>query len=294
MNVSTDDEFLAAFENCTLPFERWTHRAHVRVAYLYASRHDIEFAIDRMRSSIKTYNQATGTPETIDRGYHETITQAFMRLVFAANLRTGPHESSDEFCEANSELLSKFVLQSFYSSERLMTVKAKAEFVEPDLCQLPLETGKACGDEQQDDLDADSYTLVEELSEKQIEQLHALIQKQWWGGKRSLEDVKLMVENTSMMLGLVDKETDWLIGYCRVLTDFAFRATIYDVMVADDLRGFGLGKRLMDALCNHPKLQRVSFIYLACEPKLSPFYERCGFKTYEGKAEWMIKVQREE
>ncbi len=33
----TDDEFLAAFEDCTLPFEQWHHRAHVRVAFLYAS-----------------------------------------------------------------------------------------------------------------------------------------------------------------------------------------------------------------------------------------------------------------
>lgn len=26
-----DDEFLATFEDCTLPFEQWTHRAHVRI-----------------------------------------------------------------------------------------------------------------------------------------------------------------------------------------------------------------------------------------------------------------------
>jgi hypothetical protein len=29
----TDDEFLAAFEDCTLPFEQWHHRAHVRIAF---------------------------------------------------------------------------------------------------------------------------------------------------------------------------------------------------------------------------------------------------------------------
>lgn len=140
----------------------------------------------------------------------------------------------------------------------------------------------------------DIYTLVEELSEQQIEELHALIQQQWWGGKRTLEDVKLMAAHTSLMLGLVEKSSDRLVGFCRVLTDFAFRATIYDVMVAEEFKGRGLGKRLMDALCKHPSLQRVSFIYLACEPDLSPFYKSWGFKAYEGRAEWMIKVQREE
>ena len=143
-------------------------------------------------------------------------------------------------------------------------------------------------------MQSDNYTLVEALDERQIEQLHQLIQQQWWGGKRSLEDVRRMVDNTSLMLGLVERASDNLVGYCRVLTDFVFRATIYDVMVADDLKGLGLGKRLMDALCNHRKLQQVNFVYLACEPELARFYQRWGFKPYDGKAEWMIKVQREE
>ena len=33
----TDDAFLAAFEDLTLPFDLWTHRAHVTVAYLISS-----------------------------------------------------------------------------------------------------------------------------------------------------------------------------------------------------------------------------------------------------------------
>ena len=132
------------------------------------------------------------------------------------------------------------------------------------------------------------------LNESQVEQLHALIKQQWWGGQRSLEDVKIMAANTSLMIGLIEDSSGQLVGFCRVLTDFAFRATIYDVMVTEKLKGSSLGERLMDTLCSHPSLQRVSFIYLACEPELSSFYERWGFKTYEGRAEWMIKVQRKE
>lgn len=143
-------------------------------------------------------------------------------------------------------------------------------------------------------MNADGYSTVEVLNESQVEQLHALIKQQWWGGQRSLEDVKIMAANTSLMIGLIEDSSGQLVGFCRVLTDFAFRATIYDVMVTEKLKGSSLGKRLMDTLCSHPSLQRVSFIYLACEPELSSFYERWGFKTYEGRAEWMIKVQRKE
>ncbi len=131
-----DADLLTAFEDCSLPIEQWTHRAHVRVAYLFASTQDFASAVDRMREKIKAYNKATDTPEAIDRGYHDTITQAFMRLVLAANLQTGPHESSEKFCDSHPELLSKQTLLIYYSRERLMTLDAKKQFIEPDLCPL--------------------------------------------------------------------------------------------------------------------------------------------------------------
>lgn len=136
----TDAELLTAFEDCSLPLEQWTHQAHVRVAYLYASRHGLRAAIDRMRSSIKKYNIAMNIPDAIDRGYHETITQAFMHLVFAANLKTGAYASSQDFCSAHPELLTKYALRKFYSREQIMTWEAKAEFVPPDLCPFPTVT----------------------------------------------------------------------------------------------------------------------------------------------------------
>ncbi len=138
------------------------------------------------------------------------------------------------------------------------------------------------------------YELVEALSDDQIEQLHKLMHEQWWGTKRSLADVRTMVENTSLMIGLVERSDGRLVGFCRVLTDFVFRATIYDVMVVEDLKGTGLGARLMDALSQHPKLQQVSLIYLACEPQLYPFYERWGFNIYEARSQWMLKTQHPE
>lgn len=54
----TDDEFLAAFEDGTLPFEQWNHRAHRRGAFLYASGHDVQSATYRMRDGITAYNKA--------------------------------------------------------------------------------------------------------------------------------------------------------------------------------------------------------------------------------------------
>ena len=133
----TDGELLTAFEACSMSTEQFTHREHVRVAWMYASCHSLPEAINRMRSGIKAFNKATNTPEALDRGYHETITVAFMKLVFGANAESGSHESSDDFCSDHSELLDRFVLRRYYSRERILTWEAKSKFVEPDLSPLP-------------------------------------------------------------------------------------------------------------------------------------------------------------
>ena len=131
-----DEELLSAFEECSLPYDDWNHRAHVRVAWMYADRHDLPAALTCIRDGIKKYNKATDTPEAIDRGYHETITRAFMTLVFHANTRTRPHRSSSDFCNAHPELLSKHLLRHYYSRERIMSWQAKSQFVEPDRQEL--------------------------------------------------------------------------------------------------------------------------------------------------------------
>ncbi|MCO8124766.1 GNAT family N-acetyltransferase [Stieleria sp. TO1_6] len=138
------------------------------------------------------------------------------------------------------------------------------------------------------------FVIVESLSSSQIQQLHQLTTQQWWGKQRSLDDIRIMLEHTSLILAVIDEQTGDLAGFCRVLTDFVFRATIFDVMVDDQHQGRGLGKRLIDALTDHPKLRRVAAIYLACEPNLEPFYQRWGFSPFNGRTGWMVKVQRPE
>ncbi len=133
---------------------------------------------------------------------------------------------------------------------------------------------------------------IESLSTTQVEDLHGLYQEEWWSQGRSLDDVRLVVEHSSLLIGIVDEEQR-LVAFCRVLTDFVFRATIYDVIVAAPYRGQGLGRQLLDAITGHPRLQRVSVLWLCCEPEMVPFYEKWGFVIYNEGPVWMIKPQRE-
>lgn len=132
-----DETFLKQFEAAAIPRESWRHRDHIRAAYLYLRRHPLEEATNRIRASIQKLNAAHQTPETLERGYHETITQAWMRLVHCALCQFGPRATADAFLDEQSQLLSKRALLLFYSRDRLMSAEAKTRFVEPDLAPLP-------------------------------------------------------------------------------------------------------------------------------------------------------------
>jgi hypothetical protein len=141
MRTAADAEFLARFEDGTLPFESWTHRAHVKAAWLYLRDGSLDEAIDRMRVGIQRYNAAHDVPETPTSGYHETMTVAFMRLLHAmmqAHAKTDQATSADAFYEAHPELHAKQALRLFYSRERILDPAAKTTFVEPDLAPLPM------------------------------------------------------------------------------------------------------------------------------------------------------------
>lgn len=132
-----DAEFLSTFEACRWPLERWHHRDHVKLAYLYLRRHPLEEASARLRNGIQAHNAVHHIPESLTSGYHETMTQAWLRLVHVILCEYGPADTADGFCDAHPELLEKKALRLFYSRERFLSAEAKATFVEPDLAPLP-------------------------------------------------------------------------------------------------------------------------------------------------------------
>jgi len=133
----TDAAFLQAFDTCTLTQAEWNHRAHLKLAYLCLRRYPLEEAIRRVRAGIQALNAAHQTPETIDRGYHETVTLAWLRIIHCMLCEYGPAETADAFFEQQPPLAQKQMLRLFYSAERLRSLEAKRQFVEPDLAPLP-------------------------------------------------------------------------------------------------------------------------------------------------------------
>ena len=131
----TDVEFLAAFENCSLTREDWTHAAHVRMAWLYLSTGDsFDCVLTKVRDAIKRFNQAVIKKPG---AYHETVTYAFLRLIRARRRDGTPGEDFATFRTKHADLFCSKTLEKHYSKALLDSSRARQEFVPPDLSPLP-------------------------------------------------------------------------------------------------------------------------------------------------------------
>lgn len=138
MNAMNDADLLSRFESQSIPRNEWTHRLHVRMAYLYLQQHPFEEALARIRRGIQLLNAANTVPEGQQAGYNETLTVAWATLVHTTIVEQDPAASSDEFVDKQPHLLCSTLLRLFYSRGIWTEQDCKTRFVEPDLAPLPL------------------------------------------------------------------------------------------------------------------------------------------------------------
>ncbi len=116
--------------------------------------------------------------------------------------------------------------------------------------------------------------------------IHQAVKDSYWGEYRTLEMTEKTVEN-SMCFGVYSR-TDELVGFARVLTDKVVFAYIMDVLIFEDFRGKGLGKKLMEHIMEHPEIKQVQTIALKTKDAHS-LYVPFGFEKVGDSELWMAK-----
>jgi len=100
-----------------------------------------------------------------------------------------------------------------------------------------------------------------------------------WGKSRSLDDIARMLEGTSMCFSV--RHEDHLVAFCRILTDFVYRASLWDIMVHPDHQGKKVGTSLLDYALGHPAVKHIPLI-ITYTSELSSFLTPHGFAPKEG------------
>jgi hypothetical protein len=129
MDTLDDRAFVAAFRDTTLPASAFHHRDHVRMAWLYVRECGPVDAAPRFVADLQAFARAKGVPGL----YHATITMAYIALI-AERQHAQPAATWEAFAASHPDLLTwkPGVLDRYYSSERLWSDAARAQFLLPD------------------------------------------------------------------------------------------------------------------------------------------------------------------
>lgn len=128
------------------------------------------------------------------------------------------------------------------------------------------------------------FNITNQLNSNHKKQLLAMYQHEWWSVGRTKDDVETILSNSSFIIAVTDNTNDKLAGFSRILTDYFKFSYVYDVIVEISYRNQEVGKLLLNAITNHPKLQRIENIELVCRKELKTFYRKFGFSEDYGES----------
>jgi nitroimidazol reductase NimA-like FMN-containing flavoprotein (pyridoxamine 5'-phosphate oxidase superfamily)/ribosomal protein S18 acetylase RimI-like enzyme len=102
-----------------------------------------------------------------------------------------------------------------------------------------------------------------------------LVAGAYWNDRFDVDRITRATAASAAWVGARDRDGH-LCATARAFGDGAKHAWIYDVWVADELRGAGVGEALLRLLLDHPAVRGAALVHLGTRDA-QPFYERLGF-----------------
>lgn len=131
----------------------------------------------------------------------------------------------------------------------------------------------------------DGYLLSTDKSKIDVEAVHNFLSHSYWAESIPLEVVQKSIDHS--LCFAIYRQQD-LIGFARVISDFATFAYLADVFILPRERGKGLSKWLMEIIMAHPQLQGLRRFTLATRDA-HHLYTQFGFVSFAKPDRWMEK-----
>ena len=96
----------------------------------------------------------------------------------------------------------------------------------------------------------------------------------FWAQNRTQEEIRLMLANSQVIVSAWKNKK--LIGFGRATSDKCFRATLWDLIVSNEFRNRGIGKKLLITMMKSDSIKKVEKVYLL-STKSVDFYKSMGF-----------------
>ncbi len=107
--------------------------------------------------------------------------------------------------------------------------------------------------------------------------LKSLLEKHaFWAKGRTKKQLRRLLAGSSVVVSLWHGKR--MVGFGRATSDGIYRAVLWDIVVADDLQGQGLGSKVVEALLKAREVSGVERVYLMTSNSAS-FYNQLGFRN---------------
>jgi GNAT superfamily N-acetyltransferase len=128
-----------------------------------------------------------------------------------------------------------------------------------------------------------AYLISDDEHLLSLDVIHKFLITSYWSAGIPKESLERAIAN-SLPFGVYEGTRQ--VGFARVISDYATFAYLADVFVLEEHRGKGLGKRLMEMIMSHPRLQGLRRWHLATRDAHG-LYQQYGFTALSDPARHM-------
>ena len=129
------------------------------------------------------------------------------------------------------------------------------------------------------------FRIVEGSDKMSIEDIARLLKMTYWADKRSMETIGKSVSNSSCY-GIYADDQEKLIGFARVISDYATTYYLCDVIIDPEYRRRGLGTALVSHVVTSPEYTKLRGFLITRDAH--DLYRKFGFEVVDGRV--MVKA----
>jgi len=125
------------------------------------------------------------------------------------------------------------------------------------------------------------YRIIDGAENMKLEDIQRLLKMTYWADKRSPETVEKSVRNASCY-GVYLDDVNKLVGFARVISDYATTFYLADVIIDPEYQRLGFGTALVSYVLSRPEYQGLRGILLT--KNAHGLYRKFGFELNTERA----------
>ena len=121
-----------------------------------------------------------------------------------------------------------------------------------------------------------NFKIIDGIEKMNLEDIVRLLRMTYWADKRTLEQIDKSTRNSSCY-GIYIEAEEKLVGFARVISDYATSYYLCDVVIDNDYRHKGLGTALISYIVQLPQYEGLRGILITKDAHA--LYKKFGYEV---------------